>query len=582
MTDPRAIASPAPRSAPGPSPTTPGLSPLVPVLAPLVVAAIVIGAVLSRFSTVIAPPRLAPVVRFSDATAESGLHFVQQSGAPGEESPTTLGSGVAVVDFDRDGAPDLFFVNGAPWPWMEAGTGGGCALYRNDGHGHFSDVTEAAGLGGLRLQGMGVAVGDFDGDSWPDLFVTGVGENHLLRNRHDGTFADVTEQAGLSGDGQDWCTGALWLDLDGDGRLDLVVCRYARWPREVDLDVAFKIAGVGRSYGAPAGFVSASPLVYRNLGGGRFADWTDAAGLRNLSPDTHLPRLATLGVAAVDGNGDGLPDLLFVYHTGEPTLFLNLGGGRFREWVAPGDRREGSAAGLLGLGAAAVPRALPGSELLGVLRLAETAPGSGAAGMARLPARLGVALLDYDLDGRLDAFSGGGRAEPELNRFDLGRRFDGAPALYWNQGETWTAVLPPADSAWAAAARIRGLATADFDGDGDEDVVCTQNGGPARYYRNEQRTGAAWLKIRLVGTRSAANGWGARIEVQTPRHKLSRLALPEMGYLSQSDSVLTFGLGEDARVRRVVVLWPSGLRQEVVPDGVNRMVSITEPAPGNP
>lgn len=581
MPEPRLTAPPPPRPFGSGTPGTPGLSPLLPVLVPLVVAAILAGFVLSRYSRVIAPPREAPPVRFADATAEAGLHFVHRSGGgPGEDAPTTLGSGVAVIDFDRDGAPDLFFVNGSAWPWMEGerAAPGVCALYRNDGHGRFTDVTETARLG-LRLQGMGVCVGDFDRDGWPDLFVTGVGENHLLHNRGDGTFADVTEEAGLAGDGQDWCTGALWLDLDGDGRLDLVVCRYARWPREVELDVAFKIAGVGRSYGAPAGFVSASPLVYRNLGGGRFAAWTEEAGLRNLSPDTHLPRLAPVAVAPVDSNGDGLVDLVFLYQAGEPTLYLGTGGGHFREWVAPGDRREGSATGLLGLGAMPPTRLAPGSEVLGILRTVEAPSASGVTpGAARLPGKLGFALLDLDLDGRPDAFSGGGRAEPELNRFDAGRHFENPPKLLWNRGEGWVAVPPPAGTAWGADLRIRGVVTADFEGDGDEDVVVTQNEGPARFFRNEQRSGPAWLKVRLVGTRSAIDGSGARVEVQTPRHRLARLALPAMSYLSQSDSVLTFGLGEDSRVRRVVVVWPSGLRQEIVPEGVNRTITITEGA----
>lgn len=570
--------SPRPRATP--AAVRPGVPPLIPVLAPIVVAAIVIGFIFSRYLSAFAPEVPTPVVRLEDATTDSGIRFIHHNGATdAAAAPTTLGSGVVVLDYDQDGAPDLFFVNGADWKWLdgEGGRPATSALFHNDGHGHFTDVSATAGVA-LTLQGMGAAAGDFDNDGYPDLFVTAIGRNHLLRNRGDGTFADVTARSGIDLDAHTWSTGALWLDLDGDGRLDLVVCRYARWSPEVELEHAFKVATVGRSYGAPAGFFSATPLVYLNLGDGRFAEESARLGLSNVAPDTRLPRPEPLGVTALDGNGDGRLDLLFFYHGSEPTLFLNEGGGHFHEWTSGGERREG-AAGLIAFHAVPLRRERGTSDAIEALQSLE---GSGAtspagAGRLHLGTHLGMVLFDYDLDGHLEIFSGSGRAEPELGRFEGGRDFAAAPVMLWDRGESWAQAAATGGGAWAAPLVARGVATADLDGDGDLDVIMTQNGGPARVLRNDQHLGNASLRIRLVGTRSVHDGTGARVEVHAPRRTLTRLVAPEMGYLSQSEATLTFGLGEDSRVRRVTVFWPSGVRQDVTAPEINKLLVITEP-----
>ena len=561
-------------------PGRPAVPPLLPVVLPLVVAAIAASLVLAWLFP--APGSLlpAPTVRFTDITRQSGVRFVHRAGL--QEAPTTLGGAVVVFDYDRDGRPDLFFVNGAPWPWEDAAGAPPvtCALYHNDGGGHFADVTRAAGLA-IAMQGMAAAAGDYDNDGYPDLYVTGVGQNRLLHNQRDGTFADVTEAAEVGGDGQTWSTGAVWIDLDGDGRLDLVVANYAHWLGDVDLATAFSIALMGHSYGAPTGFVGMAPTVYRNLGGGRFAVVADAAGLRNIDPQTHLPVAKALAVVPLDANGDGKLDLLFTYHDAESALFLNQGDGTFRRWSIDAARRnEGASAGVATAG---LPFPARSAEAEAILAALELAPAGGRHGRddarLHLGAKLEGALLDYDLSGRLDYFSGNGLAEPDVNRFEQGRNFAAAPGLWWNRGGTWMPAPVPAGEggAWAAPVVARGVAAADLDGDGDEDVILVPQDGPVIVLRNDQHGGQPWLRIALVATRSQPDAGGARVEVHTPGRVFVRTMAPATGFMAQSESVLTFGLGDDARVRRIVVHWPSGQRQEVRPAAVNRTLVIREP-----
>jgi hypothetical protein len=554
--------------------------PLLPIVLPLVLAAIALSVAFAWLFPAPDTLRPAPAVRFSNVTKEWGIRFVHRGGL--QDPPTTLGGAVTVLDYDRDGHPDLFFVNGAPWPWEDAATAPAntCALYHNDGHGHFTDVTHAAGLD-IGIQGMSAAAGDYDNDGYPDLLVTGVGQNRLFHNQRDGTFADVTEGAGVGGDGQTWSTGAAWIDYDGDGQLDLVVANYAHWLGDVDLATAFSIALMGHSYGAPTGFVGVFPSVYRNLGHGRFALVPGSAGLRNIDPQTHLPVAKALAVVPLDANGDGRLDLLFSYHTADSALFLNEGDGTFRPWATDtGQRNEGAGAGLATASTLPLARSADAEAILAALESAQTLERRGRGGaLLHLGGKLGMALLDYDLAGRLDLFSGNGRAEPDVNRFEPGRDFAAVPQLLWNRGHAWVpAPAPGTDGgAWANPVVARGIAVADLDGDGDGDVIIAQNNGPAVVLRNDQRSGLPWLRIALVASRTQPEAGGARVEVHTPRRVLIRTVAPAMGFMAQSESVLTFGLGEDARIRKIVIHWPSGQRQELRPDAINQTLVIREP-----
>ncbi len=580
MNRPPSIFAEPPLAARAAWPDRPTVPPLLPIVLPLVLAAIALSLALAWLFP--APGSLlpAPTVRFTDVTRQWGIQFVHRGGL--QDPPTTLGGAVVVFDYDRDGRPDLLFVNGAPWPWEDAAGAppSSCALYHNDGGGHFTDVTRAAGLN-LVIQGMSAAAGDYDNDGYDDLYITGVGQNRLLHNQRDGTFADVTAAAGVGGDSQTWSTGAAWIDLDGDGQLDLVVANYAHWLGDVDLATAFSIALMGHSYGAPTGFVGMSPSVYRNLGHGRFASVPDSAGLRNIDPLTHLPVAKALAVVPLDANGDGRLDLLFTYHTADSALFLNQGDGTFRRWALDAARRnEGASAGLAAASPLPFARSGEAEAILSALESAQSSERRGRDGARlHLAGKLGAALLDYDLGGRLDLFSGNGRAEPDVNRFEQGRDFAAAPQLLWNRGGVWVPAPAPAGEggAWAAPMVARGVAVADLDGDGDEDVIIAQDNGAAIVLRNDQHGGLPWLRIALIATRTQPEAGGARVEVHTPGRVLVRTMAPAMGYMAQSESVLTFGLGDDARVRRVVIHWPSGQRQELHPTAVNRTLVIREP-----
>jgi hypothetical protein len=560
------------------------ISPLVPVLVPLALAAILIGFVFSKFFPFSSRTLEAPAAKFTDVTRESGLDYTHDNGVQfGRDTPTTLPGAVAFLDYDNDGHPDLFFVSGTSWPWntSAAGPTPTCALFHNDGKGHFTDVTRESGLD-VNLIGMGVAVGDYDGDGFPDIFVSGIGGNRLFHNQGNGTFVDVTDAAGVRGDDHVWSTGAVWIDIFGDGKLDLVVCNYARWARETGLQDAFAAEIDGPSYTSSSGFVSIFPSVYRNLGNGKFVEISAKTGLNLIDRQTGYPRANPLSVAAVDANGDGRLDLLFTYQSGGDILFLNQGDGTFRQWKPPAEqRREGASAGLIGAGALSFARPGQAADRLGILRAAGLAlgpVGDEDESDCHLAGKLGVALMDYDLDGRIDIISGNGLAEPGLLHFEHGHAFAAAPELLWNNGQGWVSARGPAhEDALGGKLVARGVAVADVSGNGNLDVVIAQNGGPPRLLRNDQRSHNAWLRIDLVGTHCQRDAGGARVEVHTPRGVLVQTMEPAMGFMAQSEKTLTFGLGADDRVREIVVRWPSGVRQEVHASGVNRRLVITEP-----
>jgi hypothetical protein len=545
-----------------------------------------------------------PKVRFVDVTESAGIRFVHSNGASDRKLlPETMGSGVAVLDFDGDGRPDLLFINSRPWPGPgKDGRLPTLALYRNLGGGRFEDVTQQVGLA-ISLFGMGVAIGDFDNDGWPDVFITAVGGNRLFRNESaaDGKgrrFRDVTRTAGVGGPGgwpegavSDffswkrplcWSTSAAWLDYDGDGWLDLFVCNYVTWSPEHDVKLDSRLATGERAYGPPRGFSGAQCFLYRNRGDGTFEDVTKQAGIDVLQRGEPVGK--SLGVVVCDVDGDGWPDILVANDTERNFFFHNVaapgGGRRFEEigepaGVAYAERRARGAMGIdWGPGGVSGRNAVlignfadePNTFLVqqrpGDLRLIDLAPSEGVGGPSRALLKFGLFFFDYDLDGRLDFLTCNGHLEPLIARAFPDQSYQQPPQLYWNRGQHKPRfALVPATAAGKELFEPlvgRGCAYLDMDGDGALDVVLTCNGGPARLLRNDNRTGNHWVRLRLEGDgkRSNRSAIGARIVLEAGGRPQHREVCGAHGYLSQSELVQTFGLGSVTRIDRVTIHWP--------------------------
>ena len=554
----------------------------------------------------VAEAALPPAVPFTDVTTTAGIRFTHVNGAYGQKLlPETMGAGVAFFDFDGDGDQDLVFVNGAPWPWAPAGDrphDAGSALYLNDGAGRFSDATEASNLGRLTrgVYGMGVAAGDYDRDGNIDLFITAVGENRLLRNTGRG-FEDVTSGAGVAGSPTEWSTGAAFFDMDGDGDLDLFVGNYVRWSQEIDLEVDFRLTGVGRAYGPPQTYEGRFPYLYRN-DGGVFVDVTAGAGLEVRNPATGLPMGKALAVAPVDLNTDGRMDLVVANDTIRNFAFLNRGDGVFDEVgeiYGLAYDRNGNATGAMGIDAGYFrnDRDLGffignfANEMTSVF-VAQGDPGlyvdeaitEGIGAPSRRALSFGLFLFDYDLDGRLDVLQVDGHLEEQISTVDPSQSYRQPAQLYWNAGDTAERrfVLVPAETTGDLARPVVGRASAyaDIDGDGDLDVVLTQAGDAPLLLRNDQATGHHWLRVALVGADGARGPIGARVELTAGGVTQRRQVMPTRSYLAQVELPITFGLGTTTEVERLVVTWPDGVVQEVPMAGapVDRLLVVEAPA----
>jgi hypothetical protein len=540
-----------------------------------------------------------PAVRFTDITDKAGITFRHTNGSFGKKLlPETMGSGVAFFDYDNDGRPDLLFVNSCWWPGHEdkAKPAPTLALYHNKGDGTFEDVTAAAGLN-VTMYGMGVAVGDLDNDGWPDVFVTGVGGNRLFHNEGGKRFTDVTELAGVGGPGGwpddgggfltlqsplNFSSSATFLDYDGDGLLDLFVCNYVTWSPDNDLRQPFQLVGVGRAFGPPTSFEGAHCFLYRNLGGGKFEDVSQKAGIPQEVRGLAVGK--SLGVVACDVDGDGWPDLVVANDTVRNFFFHNLRNGTFEEMGVRTHLAyaEGKPRGAMGIdwGEYRVGReGRPGRHALLVANFADepttflrldnpatlaftdAAMAEGLYGPTRQLLKFGAFFFDYDLDGRQDLLTANGHLEPDINKVQQGQTYAQPAQLFWNTGAARS--FEPVTPEFAGPDLFRpmvgrGSAYADIDGDGYPDVVLTANGGPARLLRNEGGTGNHWVRLVLEGDgkRSNRSAIGARVTLQAGGNTYRREVLGARGYLSQSELALTFGLGKTDRVERVTIQWP--------------------------
>jgi hypothetical protein len=524
----------------------------------------------------------APAFRFADVTAPSGIQFQHNSGAYGGKLlPETLGSGCAFLDYDADGWQDILLINGMDWPGHKRQRST-LRLYKNNRNGTFTDVTKSAGLD-VELYGMGVAVGDYNNDGFPDILITCVGQNRLFRNTGKGTFLDVTHSSGL-GVRQAFSTSALWFDYDRDGLLDLFVCNYVRWSPEHD--VFCSLDGKHKSFCTPEAYRGDTCWLFHNRGDGTFEDVTATSGIFDSSSKS-------LGVAMFDYDQDGWPDLLVANDTQPNKLYKNLRNGKFKDVAVEAGlafSTEGKARAGMGLdvadfensGKLGIAITNFDNEMIGLYRAVR--PGtyddiSIAAGVG-LPSKnslgFGCAFLDVDLDGSLDLAVANGHIEETVRNIHGNIGYAQPPHLFLNQGGKFQDVAANVNAGFAQPKVGRGLAYGDFDRDGDLDILLTTNNGPAFLYRNDQLAGNRSIRFRLTGTKSNRDAIGALVRIFYEGLSQSQMVKTGSSYLSQSELPLTFGLGQRDKVERVQIDWPSGVKEEFKNLTAGRAYQCTE------
>jgi len=504
-------------------------------------------------------------MRFRDITAPAGIHFTHNNGAFGKKwLPETMGPGCAFIDYDNDGYPDILLINGDDFPGHPHAGATTLKLYHNNHDGTFSDVTRRAGLA-LPLFGLGVAVGDYDNDGFEDIFVTALGQSHLFHNNGNGTFTDVTKSAGLWGP-DEFSTSAAWVDYDRDGKLDLVVANYVQWSEQGDLYCT--IDGAHKSYCTPESYKGTSLRLWHNLGGGRFEDATRKAGLQD-------PTSKSLGIAILDSNGDGWPDILVANDTQPNKLYVNKGNGTFEEQgVAAGIGFSEDGVARAGMGADAADYDRSGHPSIIISNFAnqmvslyhnegnglfvDEAPQSEIGRDTLVTLGFGCFFFDYDNDGWPDIFVADGHIENEIERVQKRVSYAEPPHLFRNLGGgKFTEVTAHMGKSFASPKVGRAAAYGDIDNDGFPDILLTTNAGPAYLFHNEGGSNHS-LRIKLVGTKSNRDGIGAIARVTAGNDKQWKMLRSGSSYLSQSELVLTFGLGSQAKADTIEIQWPSG------------------------
>ncbi len=524
-------------------------------------------------------------ITFTDVTAQAGIHFKHNSGAFGAKYlPETMGSGVCVLDYDNDGWPDILFVNSMDWPGHRTDRSYP-ALYRNNHDGTFSDVTRQAGLA-VEMYGLGCAVGDYDNDGFDDIYITAIGGSHLFRNLHNGKFSDVTARAGLADNG--FPTGAVWFDYDNDGKLDLFVAHYVEWSLQTDQFCS--LDGKHKSYCTPEAYKGESSRLFHNLGNGKFEDVTKRAGLYD-------PSGKSLSTALIDYDGDGWLDLFVTNDTQANKLYHNNHNGTFSEvgfsaGVAFSD--AGRARAGMGTDAGDYDHSSRPSLVIGNFTDESMAlyhnDGSGLftddAAISEISApsaqslTFGCFFFDYDLDGWLDIFAANGHVADDIAAVRPNLRYAELPLLFRNRGNgKFEDVSAQSGPALHQPMVARGAAYLDFDNDGDLDLVITTNNGPAHLLRNDRGNRNDMLRMKLIGTRSNRDAIGARVTVTTDTG-LRQEAMVKSGssYLSQSELPLTFGFGKPGIVKEanVQIMWPDGRKDSLAHVALNQFITIVE------
>jgi hypothetical protein len=527
-----------------------------------------------------------PAGGFVDVTVSAGIAFRHTNGAFGRKLlPETMGSGVTFVDVDGDGRQDLFFVNGTKWPG-QPGRAGRPALYRNQGDGTFADVTKQAGLA-VELYGMGVAAGDYDNDGDADLYVTALGPNRLFRNRGDGRFEDVSVRARVADPG--FSTSAAWLDYDRDGRLDLFVANYVEWSLEKDLFCT--LDGKTKSYCTPESYKGQSPSLYRNEGDGTFENVTRAAGLFD-------PASKALGVALIDYNNDGWLDLAVANDTQPNRLYENRRNGTFADvgtmagiaFNEAGVARAGmgiDAGDYDGSGRQSLVIGNFSNEMMALYTnegnglFIDEAPAATIGRASLLTLTFACFFFDHDLDGLLDIFAANGHVADDISRVQPKVTYAQPPHLFRNAGSRRMEVVSAQMGADFQRPMVaRGAAYGDYDDDGDLDLAISTSNGPARLLANRASAANHRLRMRLRGISSNRDAIGAEIRL-TLADGARRWGMVRSGssYLSQSELPVTIGLGGGTGIASLDVRWPNG-RTERVPGALADEAIVIEEGKG--
>ena len=522
-------------------------------------------------------------ITFRDVTTQAGIHFTHNNGAFGKKwLPETMGPGCAFIDYDNDGYPDVLLINGDDFPGHQHAGATTPKLYHNNHDGTFTDVTRKAGLA-MPMYGFGVAVGDYDNDGFEDIFISALGQSHLFHNNGNGTFTDVTKSAGMWGP-TEFSTSAAWVDYDRDGKLDLVVANYVQWTEQTDLYCT--LDGAHKSYCTPESYKGTSVRLWHNLGGGKFEDATQKAGLAD-------PTSKSLGIAIFDANGDGWPDILIANDTQPNKLYLNKKDGTFEErGVAAGIgfSEDGVARAGMGTDAADYDRSGHASVLIsnfanqmvslyhneGNGLFVDEAPQSEVGRATLVTLGFGCFFFDYDNDGWPDIFVADGHIENEIERVQKRVSYAEPAHLFRNLGGgKFTEVTAQMGKVFAAPKVARAAAYADVDNDGFLDILLTTNAGPAYLFHNEGGTNHS-LRIKLVGVKSNRDGIGAVVRVASGSDKQWKMLRSGSSYLAQSELVLTFGLGQQAKADSVEIQWPSGQVDKLTNVNAGQTVTVQE------
>jgi hypothetical protein len=522
-------------------------------------------------------------IHFRDITAQAGIHFTHNNGGFGKKwLPETMGPGCGFIDYDNDGYQDVVLINGDDFPSHPHGGATTLKLYHNNHDGTFTDVSHKAGLA-VPMYGLGLAVGDYDNDGLDDLFVSALGQSHLFHNNGNGTFTDITKSAGMWGPNE-FSTSAAWVDYDRDGKLDLVVANYVQWTMETDLYCT--LDGSHKSYCTPESYKGTSVRLWHNLGGGKFEDATQKAGLGD-------PTSKSLGVTILDYNDDGWPDILIANDTQPNKLYVNKKNGTFEErGVAAGIgfSEDGVARAGMGTDAADYDRSGYASIIISnfanqMLSLyhnegnglfVDEAPQSEIGRDTLVTLGFACFFFDYDNDGWSDIFVADGHIENEIERVQKRVSYAEPPHLFRNLGGgKFTEVTDQMGKSLATPKVARSAAYGDIDNDGFPEVLLTTNSGPAYLYHSEGGTNHS-VRIKLVGTKSNRDGIGAVVRLYAGNDRQWKMLRSGSSYLAAHELLLTFGLAAHAKADQVEIQWPSGQVDKLSNVNAGQTITVQE------